>query len=57
MRYRDYTIRYDPLPIPIRDHDWLFVHDEYNGPPDPRCGTGASFEDCRAQIDELERAP
>ena len=52
-RYRNCTIRYDPPPIPLRNNDWAWVHDEYDGFPDRRCGTEASPEACRARIDEM----
>ena len=61
IRYRGYTISYDPPPIPMRSSDWAFVHDDYDGAPinsesddggDRRCGYGASVEDCKQQIDE-----
>lgn len=61
IRYRGYTIHYDPPPIPLRSSDWAFVHDDYDGAPihsesddcpDHRCGFGASVEDCKQQIDE-----
>jgi len=35
-RYRRYTLRYDPPPIPIwREHAWCFWHDDYDPPPIP----------------------
>lgn len=60
--YRGYTIRFDPPPIPTRQCDWQFVHDDYDPTPwdvgdppsDHRAGFGPSVEDCMAQIDELE---
>lgn len=54
LRHGAYTIDYDPPPIPIRAHDWRFVHDDYDGPGDRRCGTAASVEACIAEIDEIE---
>ena len=54
VRYRHWTIEYRPPPIPVRSHDWQYVHDDYDGPPSPLCGTAASVEDCKAAIDELE---
>ena len=53
-RYRNYTIQYDPPPIPTRAHDYCYVHDEYGGPGDRRCGTTESAEACRRAIDEIE---
>lgn len=56
-RYRGYTIYYDPPPIPIRDYDWHYEHDDYDGAEDahdPRGGSTASVEDCKREIDNLE---
>ena len=27
--YRDFTIEYDPPPVPFRTHDWCAVTDDY----------------------------
>lgn len=57
IRYGKWTIAYDPPPIPVRTFDWSFWHDDYDGAEDARdgrCGHGASVEDCKAQIDEME---
>lgn len=63
IRYGNYHIYYDPPPIPIRSCDWHYVHDDYDGAPifsdgppaDHRCGSAASVEDCKREIDELEQ--
>jgi hypothetical protein len=52
--YRNYTIEYDPPPIPTRAHDYRYAHDEYDGPGDRRCGTAASVEAAMRDIDEIE---
>ena len=52
MIYRGYRIAYDPKPIPDRSHDWDWVHVEYDGPEDRRCGTAASIEAAKREIDE-----
>lgn len=60
--YRGYHIYYDPPPIPVRTCDWHFVHDDYDGAPndydegpaDHRCGSAASEQACREEIDALE---
>lgn len=52
--YRGYHFNFWAKPIPVRDHDYEFAHDGYDGPGDDRCGTGASIADCCRQIDELE---
>lgn len=51
-RYRGYEIAHDPKPIPTRAHDWGFVHEDYDGPDDPRHGTAPSLEEARRAIDE-----
>jgi len=50
--YRDYSISFDPKPIPYRDYDYNFAHKDYDGPEDKRCGNGGSIEDCKDKIDE-----
>lgn len=56
IKYRGFTITYDPPPIPDRDMDWRFFHDDYDGAPDAgdmRFGHGATAADCVRQIDEM----
>jgi hypothetical protein len=52
--YGKYRIYFDMPPIPVRTCDWHFVHDDYDGEDDPRCGDGPSIEACKAEIDEIE---
>lgn len=53
--YRGYRIEYDPKPIPAScGVDWSFVHQDYDGPEDRRCGCAASESACREEIDMLE---
>lgn len=55
IRYRDYTIVYNPKPVPLPVH-WDFFHDDYDGAPDAfdhRHGVGADVEDCKRKIDEI----
>ena len=50
-------ISFDPPPIPVRDMDWRFHHDDFDGAPDSndhRCGNAASLEDAIEQIREME---
>ena len=55
IQYKNYIITYDIKPVPDRDFDWNFEHDDYDGGSrDPRCGYGSSIEDVKKQIDELE---
>lgn len=51
-QYRGYTISFDPKPIPSRDFDFDFSHEDYDGPGDHRCGSAGSVEDCMILIDE-----
>lgn len=51
-KYRNCTITYNPKPIPIRDLDWDWVHDDYDGPGDNRYGSASSELSCKEQIDD-----
>ena len=51
--YRDFVIQYTPPPVPHRGADWQFVHRDYDGPEDGRCGFASSLAEVRRQIDEL----
>lgn len=51
--YRGFHIRYNPKPIPVRSCDYDFVHVDYDGPGDNRCGAAESPLGCRAEIDIL----
>ncbi len=54
IHYRGYVITYDPKPIPFRGCDVDYVHENYDGPEDvDGCGTAASVEDAKAEIDEI----
>ncbi len=58
--YRDFDLRHDPMPIPLRGADWIGVHKNYDptptyfddSPADDRWFRGASEEDVRRQIDD-----
>ena len=51
--YRGYKVEFNPKPgPPVCDWDW--VHQDYDGPGDRRCGAEHSREDCFDAIDELE---
>lgn len=52
--YRGYSIVRNIKPVPDRRHDWDWCHEDYDGPGDPRCGTGESVSDCIEQINERE---
>lgn len=65
QRYGKWTISYDPPPIPVRDCDYAFSHDDfdasYEGEEDGwvgngLCGRGASVADCLEQIADIEAA-
>ena len=57
-----YHIEHDAKPIPDRQHDWDWWHDDYDGgmvdavtpSRDPRCGTAGSVVGCIEAILELE---
>jgi hypothetical protein len=50
--YRNYRIQAGPhYDMHSR---WEFVHEDFDGIDDPRYGTGATPDDCRQQIDEIE---
>lgn len=54
--YKGYKISYNPKPIPTDQMDWDFVHDDFDGAPDSndrRCGSAASVEACKGEIDDL----
>jgi hypothetical protein len=48
VKYRNYTIEKSEY----AQYDWC--HDDYDGPPNPRCGLAKSVEDAKQQIDDLE---
>lgn len=50
--YRDFVIRYDPVPVPITDVDWTATHVDYDGEGDNRHLRGASPADLRRDIDD-----
>ena len=51
-QHRGYAIWYDPKPIPLRQFDWDWCHEDYDGPGDEREGHAATFEAAKAAIDE-----
>ena len=51
--YGDWTIRFDPPPIPIRTMDWTYSHKDYDG-ENQLYGYAGSVEECKADIDEIE---
>ena len=53
LTYRGYEIYFDPPPVPTRAWDWHYVHKDYDGPGDRRCGDEGSVEHCKQSIDEL----
>lgn len=54
VRYGRWMISYEPPPIPTRNCDWQFVHDDYDGPEDRRAGHAASIAQAMAEIDLIE---
>lgn len=56
-RFGDWHIYFEPPPIPCRNSDWHFYHDDYDGAPDAndcRAGHAESVEGCLREIDEIE---
>lgn len=56
MKYRGFTIEYNPPPIPARCCDWQFWHDDYDGAGDAndnRCGSAGSLDDAKLEIDMI----
>lgn len=53
-----WTIIYNPKSIPIRNHDWDFVHNEYDFCTETGdnglCGTAKSYDDAIEKIVEIE---
>ena len=52
-----WNITYNPKPIPTRDFDYDFVHENYDYCTETGdnglCGNGKSVEDCLGQIKEI----
>lgn len=51
--YKGFVLSYNPKPIPTRAFDYDFVHEDYDGPGDNRCGAAESPAGCRYEIDLL----
>lgn len=63
FRAGPWRVTYDPPPIPVRDLDWHFLHDDYDadwqGEEDGYvgnglCGEAATPKACLAEIAEIE---
>lgn len=52
--YGPWRIHYDPPPIPSRNCDWHWYHDDFDGDGDRRYGSCASFADALNECDEME---
>jgi hypothetical protein len=54
IEYRNYRIyQYDP-PGPWYGDCWAFVHKDYDGEGDRRCGYCHTVDQCKIEIDDLE---
>jgi hypothetical protein len=53
IRHGDYNIKHNPKPVPSREHDYDYSHDDYQGPGDDRHGTSGSEQGARDEIDEI----
>lgn len=52
-RYREYTLEHINHPIRLGDA-WSYVHENYDGPGDRRCGFCDSIKECVEAINELD---
>jgi hypothetical protein len=51
QEYKDYRIKYDPPPVP--GINYVYYHDDYDGPGDNRFGYCRTIQECKDEIDEL----
>lgn len=63
IRHGKWTIYFDPPPIPVRNMDWHFIHEDFDasweGEEDGYssnglCGSAESVEACKREIAEIE---
>lgn len=63
IRHGRWTIYFDPPPIPVRDSDWAFSHDDFDASWEGEedgwvtnglSGRGSSVKDCIEQIEDIE---
>lgn len=54
LRYGPWIIELSSWLKPVPGFDWDWRHEDYDGPEDSRAGSGASVEDCLAQIRDYE---
>lgn len=57
VNYGPWRIYFDPPPIPTRNCDWQFYHEDFDGAPDSgdrRCGSASSFAAALNECDEME---
>ena len=54
MKYKNWTIQYDPKPIPMRQFDYDCWHDDYSGDENDndRFFSAGSIEEAKLEIDE-----
>lgn len=55
--YGPWRVYFDPPPIPTRNCDWHFYHDDYDGAPDScdqRHGSAPSFAEALCECDRYE---
>ena len=54
--YRGFHIWFDPPPIPVREYDWHYQHESFDGAPDGgdhRYGHCADCAACQRDIDDM----
>lgn len=54
VRYKGYIIERNWVSKIPQFDEWIYAHEEYDGPEDPRCGACKTFEECKEEIDDLE---
>lgn len=54
LEYRGYDITLNPKRVRSRAFDWDFVHQDWFGPDDPRCGCCECVDDAAELIDWIE---
>ena len=53
LTYRDYELKQDTNPIRL-GLAWFYVHEDYDGPEDGRCGFRDTIEECVEAINQLD---
>jgi hypothetical protein len=57
VAYGNWTIAYNPPPIPVRSCDWQYCHNDFDGAEDAcdnRHGSAPTLAECLNEIDDYE---